>query len=829
MSLRFFSKSKSASYISPAAVAPGLPSKPVAHSPLDAPESEAQPTELDTLSVFLPEDASFPSARERALTEDRQAASRYMPAVDARDTGALQMDMKRLDDFRRLFGQTQALLERLKGDSNALRADLSELRSLGTHLGKGYTRLGDICRLTEKRSELTVDVLDAIEKRIEPLEAVRDLSATAEDGLASLKQLVAEVMQCGASFEAQREAIDQGREEATRVGRLMEELQARVRSLTEKSEWLGEAEATVVRLEHRAVETTSQLDRRVNDFDTEKQTVEQALAEAMRVTAILSALESRIAALTGGDQGLGHAEDTIGQLEQRAVETTAQLERRVIDFDAQRQTIEQAVTEATRVTTILSALEARVTALAGGDQAVGQLEQRAAATIAELERRLAGFDGRKRAIEQALVAACIESDKTVGQAEETVDWLEQRAAETTAQFERRVTHFDAQKQTIEQALAAALTEGDQRFAQAQETVRRLDPQGDETAAQLEQSVSHFDAQKQTIVQALVAAVTWSDKGLGQAEEKVGRLEQRAAASIGQLEQRVDDFDAQKRTIERAAAEATGVTAILGALEVRIAGLTWSDRALGKAETAIRQLERRTAEARAQLGQMVRARNDVERELERVGKQLETLTESARNSVIVLRWAHPSWSSGWRIRRPLLRWAAILGVLVTVELLGIFRLQIASTAPQAHRESPVAAPLSLLPSTASRFAMFDLPAGRAAATTGTIAANKVSSAVRGDSPRAAGTARAAGASQSGGLKETAQYVGVLDVDSEPTGGVVFVDRQQVGETPLQLTELRAGSHLVRIERDGYDRWTTAVFVVADKQTRVSAKLQALPNR
>jgi len=59
--------------------------------------------------------------------------------------------------------------------------------------------------------------------------------------------------------------------------------------------------------------------------------------------------------------------------------------------------------------------------------------------------------------------------------------------------------------------------------------------------------------------------------------------------------------------------------------------------------------------------------------------------------------------------------------------------------------------------------------------------------------------------------------------------VFVDRQRVGETPLELTQLRVGSHVVRIERDGYDPWTTAVLVAADKQTRVSARLQAVRGR
>jgi hypothetical protein len=75
----------------------------------------------------------------------------------------------------------------------------------------------------------------------------------------------------------------------------------------------------------------------------------------------------------------------------------------------------------------------------------------------------------------------------------------------------------------------------------------------------------------------------------------------------------------------------------------------------------------------------------------------------------------------------------------------------------------------------------------------------------------------------------KYVGILAVESEPPGSVVFVDRQLVGNTPLQLRRLRAGSHVVRIERNGYDRWTTAVLVPADKQTRVSAKLQAARDR
>jgi hypothetical protein len=651
-------------------IAPRLQSRPATPRPLDTPESAELVAEDDTLSVFLPEDNSSMSARARArVTENVQAAARYATAVDVRDARiASQIDAKRLDDFHKLFRQTQVAVEQSKAEATAIRNDLQELRSLSDHLGRGYARLGDICRLTEKRSDLTVDVLDAIEKRIEPLEIVRNLSTT-ENRFASLKQLAEEMMQSGARFEAQKEAIDRAREDATRVARLMDELQARVAVLTEKSEWLAEAEATVGRLEHRAVETTA------------------------------------------------------------------------------------------------------------------QLERRATATIAELERRLDGFDGRKRAIVQALAAACTESDATLRQAKETVGWLEPQAAEITAQFERHVSHFEAQKHTIERALATVLTEGDQKLAQAQETVRPLEHQAVKTAAQLERRVRHFDA--------------------------------------------------VKGPIERAAAVATRVTAVLSALETRVAALAGGDHSPGQAETAIGRFKRRIVVARVRVGQLVWSKSDVKYELERVRKRLHTLAESARSAVNVLRSAGASLSTAWKIeiRRPHLRWAAVLGVLVAVNLLGIVILltpdqpgRMASNARAALQKSPARVPL--LPSTSSHFAMFDMPAGRATGTTDTIAARLESSPDRRDGPLAAPAAQPANVSQAGRSKEPVQFVGALTVESDPAGSVVFVDRQLVGETPLELPGLRAGSHVVRIERDGFDRWTTAVLVAADKQTRVSARLQAV---
>jgi hypothetical protein len=70
----------------------------------------------------------------------------------------------------------------------------------------------------------------------------------------------------------------------------------------------------------------------------------------------------------------------------------------------------------------------------------------------------------------------------------------------------------------------------------------------------------------------------------------------------------------------------------------------------------------------------------------------------------------------------------------------------------------------------------------------------------------------------------RYTGSLVIDSQPPGATVFIDGKQVGTTPLQLRAVDAGSHVVRLERAGHNRWTSAVRIVAGEQIKVSAALE-----
>jgi eukaryotic-like serine/threonine-protein kinase len=91
-----------------------------------------------------------------------------------------------------------------------------------------------------------------------------------------------------------------------------------------------------------------------------------------------------------------------------------------------------------------------------------------------------------------------------------------------------------------------------------------------------------------------------------------------------------------------------------------------------------------------------------------------------------------------------------------------------------------------------------------------------------SDRAAGSAAAAAKPARGQVFE-----GSLSVVSRPSGARVFFDGHPVGTTPVTLPKVSAGSHVVRLESDGYLRWSSAVQIVAGRQVSVKASLDRAP--
>jgi hypothetical protein len=66
-------------------------------------------------------------------------------------------------------------------------------------------------------------------------------------------------------------------------------------------------------------------------------------------------------------------------------------------------------------------------------------------------------------------------------------------------------------------------------------------------------------------------------------------------------------------------------------------------------------------------------------------------------------------------------------------------------------------------------------------------------------------------------------GTLDVSSSPVGAQVYLDNVYMGITPITLTQVSAGSHVVLLKLSGYADWEVTAQVAAGQTTPVSGLL------
>jgi PEGA domain. len=72
----------------------------------------------------------------------------------------------------------------------------------------------------------------------------------------------------------------------------------------------------------------------------------------------------------------------------------------------------------------------------------------------------------------------------------------------------------------------------------------------------------------------------------------------------------------------------------------------------------------------------------------------------------------------------------------------------------------------------------------------------------------------------------QLTGSLNIKSEPTNATIFVDGNEVGNTPAGIAALVPGNHFVEIRMEGYRNWGESVEIRADKEYQMTAVLKQL---
>jgi hypothetical protein len=67
-------------------------------------------------------------------------------------------------------------------------------------------------------------------------------------------------------------------------------------------------------------------------------------------------------------------------------------------------------------------------------------------------------------------------------------------------------------------------------------------------------------------------------------------------------------------------------------------------------------------------------------------------------------------------------------------------------------------------------------------------------------------------------------GELELSSDPAGGKIYVDRREKGETPSVVSNVRLGSHVIRIVKEGYEPYEEQVKVAEGERRKVSVTLK-----
>jgi hypothetical protein len=365
----------------------------------------------------------------------------------------------------------------------------------------------------------------------------------------------------------------------------------------------------------------------------------------------------------------------------------------------------------------------------------------------------------------------------------------------------------------------------------------------------------YDAQQPLMHQGLCDDARRIAEGPTALDEPVGKASQ-------------DDAAYEVRNREPQDAEATRAKVFAGAADPRD-----STRVLARAASIVAQLERRAADVSAQLAAMTTSQRALARQLVSLRQQWQSLTESARNdSAQSVRRQRPSdvvvptpVSRSFRreastsgIPSPQPRKVQIgygsagvgalvvLGLVLSADAKRSGNLPGSVRAEQRESASPRSA---VLPSTTLGVAL-SIPSIRGLTGMNDMALTRrdpSGTATRADDVNMARAIANVQLDRWGSLVEkidqrttppssfivgsnAAQpFSGMLHVDSIPSRAAVFINQQRVGDTPLQLERVRAGSHVLWIEREGYERWTTSILVTSDKQNDVRATLQPVSDR
>jgi hypothetical protein len=713
----------------------------------------------------------------------------------------------------------------------------------------------------------TAGVVNRIKRALRTLDIARDFEKTVDNRLAALRGLDQEVQDRAERLEWLNQEIIVGAAHADDILRAIGSFERPLSDLQRHKQDLRAIETAVAAFENRAQTVSTNLGGQVAAWEAREAAVVDTVERLGRRAAdTIDDLEGRvgdcearahiaeqtITRLDECDQDLARIELAVPQIARQLEDLNASTEQQSRVLAVHQQRVRQTLAESQKTADVVSELEGRIVDLSGShpqldclENCVAQLEQRAAAAVGESTHAAhAGKDlEQKIAVLQTQLRSMAET--TQDEATKLVD-LQRQAERYQQEHAQRTT-------AIASGLEARLASGHQLLNHVEEQLGELEQRTTSAATELKHVTDVRAGLELEVIQL---------------QNQLRRLTEAALSEVKKLTTAADEttmrLAAVRQDAERHQREETHrASAVLAGLETRMAEIGRTHRQLDVAERHVEQLEQRAAAAAGEVRHATRAKDELQREIAKCQQQIKRLTTAAQGEAEKLNGlrrhaeyhgadrasspsAHDLLTLRFRRRGPntlrgfsparLIFGSAAFALSAAIALLVSIVWRISPVENQ-RPERPL--PAAVLASRALTLAPALVVAPRmpltadishdrpeATRTAPAVPAVPVPLVVVSETPvatRGVPTAAVREQSVRKGAR-TPQFVGTLLIESDPAGAAAFVNQESVGNTPVLLKDLRAGSYVVRLEYKGYQRWSSAATVSAVRQERVKAKLE-----
>ena len=173
---------------------------------------------------------------------------------------ALRNEQSTLDGLRGELVHAQAEIKASADRAGGLQSDLEELRSASGLLTGDFNSLKELSRQTHDEVHATLDMVNDVEKRLEPLAALQDMCKTIEERMATLNGLSEHVGQKIKSLENQKHTVEHAVVEASRLNEMVWAMEEQINKLSEGARQATRTEEMIDRIDKLAHEVGGQLD-----------------------------------------------------------------------------------------------------------------------------------------------------------------------------------------------------------------------------------------------------------------------------------------------------------------------------------------------------------------------------------------------------------------------------------------------------------------------------------------------------------------------------------------------------------------------------------------